>query len=151
MKTLKNLAASVVAATLLVACGDNAVTPTNDPLAGVTLPTCPPVQNPLTEYWWMAREVDRLVKTETKFNAKIYKGQYKNTTLYLIEDYQPNNTNLLGGWVLDCNGKGLVQYCRENKATLGNVNSIAYTPCKDDKYMPLKAQMTNLTLLFEEK
>ncbi len=156
MKLFKKLAThtAVLAAFALTLTGCPAEQePANDPLAGITLPSCPPVQNPLTDYWWMKREVNSLVKYPD-FKSKIYKGQYKNTNVYLIETYYPNNPNLWRGWVLDCTGQGLISYCRESKGAstnATNVNALNYTPCKEDKYMPLKKQVTNLTLLFEEK
>jgi hypothetical protein len=154
MKTLKNLAAFVVAATLLVACGDNAtVTPTNDPLAGVTLPTCQTVQNPLTDNLWLARAIRHLDSTKiASVKRKIYSGQYKGKTLYFFEFFPENNSTLPGSAdAYDCNGGWLLLYCKEYSSSTSNSNANLYEVCKDDKYMPLKKQTINLTLIYEEK
>jgi hypothetical protein len=153
MKTLKNVAAFVVAATLLVACGDNAtVTPTNDPLAGVTLPTCQTVQNPLTEYWWMGREIGYIENREIDTKSKIYSGQYKGKTIYLFEHFPVNNpTFLINAGAYACNGTGLTLYCSEVGSTYSTGVSLTGTPCKEDKYMPIKKQLANLTLIYQEK
>ncbi len=155
MKLFKKLAThtAVLAAFALTLTGCPAEQePANDPLAGITLATCLPVQNPLTDYWWMAREIGYIKENYTTTNSKIYSGQYKNATVYLFEHFPTNNpTFLINAGAYACDGMGLILYCNENKTAPSNVNALNYTPCKEDKYMPLKKQVTNLTLLFEEK
>jgi hypothetical protein len=136
MNPLKKITVAALAALCSFAACTSDPAPNNDPLAGVNLPTCPTVQNPLTDYWWLAREIGYIESSNnSSAKSKIYSGQYKGKTLYFFEHFYPNNPNfLVNASVSACNGTGLIGYCQiETVNSTGGTPSLTQTPCKEDK------------------
>ena len=140
MKILKNLATIAVAALLFSSCGDSNPSPTlKDPNFEVV--NCPKVKNPITDLSWLAQIVKNTSEYHNKYGqkgemTKFFSGTYKGTTIYLIEYYYSKTSPIGDGNAYGCDGMNIAYLY----GCFGNGN-----------YLPLKANTSNMMLIYEIK
>jgi hypothetical protein len=161
MKILKKLATIAVAALLFSSCGDSNPNPMADP--NFEVPSCPEVANPLTNVPWVADYVKQLMAdtTNSNFNSfftnggvyRLYSGKYKGTNIYLQEGYSAmynGQRTLVFGRAFNCKGIDFVTMCFPKGTSYGTTNTPNLTTdCTDTRYLSLKANTTNITLIHE--
>jgi hypothetical protein len=164
MRILKTLAAFVVAATLLGACGDNAtVTPNNTPVYEVLPPmpdpnltvtaNCPITNDPMKDIPWIKSILWEYA--DGRYDGatlKVYRGYYKSKPVYFYEWYR--SPTFHSAEAMDCKGRLLATYCRLpylSKPDTATTPNLTWNYCNEDFYMPLKANSSQVTLVFEKK